>query len=48
MDVVFHMAIDECKDYDQAVQELISLRINRFLTKGGKFERANVESLRRI
>lgn len=48
MDVVFHMAVDECKDYDQAVQELISLRIKRFLTKGGKFERANVDSLRRI
>ncbi|CAD8200654.1 unnamed protein product [Paramecium pentaurelia] len=38
--VVFHMAIDDCHNYHQSLQQLINLGIKRVLTKGGKYKSA--------
>ncbi|MPQ42661.1 copper homeostasis protein CutC [Clostridium tarantellae] len=35
LSVTFHMAFDEIEDKKEAIEELISLGINRILTKGG-------------
>ncbi|CAD8202095.1 unnamed protein product [Paramecium octaurelia] len=40
MQVVFHMAIDDCHNYHESLEQLISLGIKRVLTKGGKYKSA--------
>ncbi|GAA0743032.1 copper homeostasis protein CutC [Clostridium oceanicum] len=36
LDVTFHMAFDEIKDKEEAIEELIELKVDRILTKGCK------------
>lgn len=35
MSVTFHMAFDEIKDKDEAIEDLINIGVDRILTKGG-------------
>jgi len=36
MKITFHMAFDEIEDKKQAIDQLISLGVDRILTKGGR------------
>ncbi|CAD8121598.1 unnamed protein product [Paramecium sonneborni] len=48
--VVFHMAIDDCSNYHESLQQLVDLGIKRVLTKGGQFKSAidGKESIKQI
>ncbi|MGL5068125.1 MAG: copper homeostasis protein CutC [Sarcina sp.] len=49
MSVTFHMAFDEIRDKDRAIEELVELGVDRILTKGGKTSAYEcIEELRRL
>lgn len=49
MQVTFHMAFDDCKDYEKSLEHLIELRVDRILTKGGRVSAIDgKETLRKL
>ncbi|MDZ4965140.1 copper homeostasis protein CutC, partial [Clostridium perfringens] len=41
LEITFHMAFDEIEDKKAAIDELVALKIDRILTKGGKISALN-------
>lgn len=49
MSVTFHMAFDEIKDKDEAIEDLINIGVDRILTKGGNTSAYEcIEELKRL
>lgn len=49
MSITFHMAFDEIKNKDEALEQLISLEVDRILTKGGNEDAlSGIQEIKRL